>query len=441
MSGRFANREVCDLIISDYATQEPLLYCDYANTNSAELTSESVHAFGGWGHPKRIGFNGEKGGSLTVETQIQSFQLWKMLTGGVATGCENMINPEESTETEYYSTSEFKKGHYYAATFHIVKPVSELPGGRVTATFSIGNACTTMLFEPEDNVNGDFGLVLCPEEDYAVLSGLDFQGNEGTFAVSNVKISETTLVVQREMFMPTENNPEFIPKYTTRADSMEFYRDNEDGIQLSPAISTDTDGRVTSAYMPHTAWGHMVIIYYMAEMPVGVRRLNIKSTTFPKAVSISAFTYNKSENDEILPYQMRVYKAQPQASLTLQNSNTGDPVTLTMTFDLLADKANNMLDMILMEDLAIIEQPVDAVGAVGDTVYVGVKATGTGLIYDWQKKAKVASEWIHQLYNNQANRIGVQVTSNSNNFEWRCVITDVFGNSVITNVFHIIKET
>ncbi len=76
------NREVCDLIFVDYATKKPFLNLDYANVTTTELTGESVFAYGGKGHPKRVQFSSERGGTLTIETQVQSAKLWQLVTGG-----------------------------------------------------------------------------------------------------------------------------------------------------------------------------------------------------------------------------------------------------------------------------------------------------------------------------------------------------------------------
>lgn len=70
-----ANREVCDLIFVDYTTKKPFLNLDFANTTSTELTGETMFAYGGKGHPKKVSFAGEKGGTLTIETQMQSVKL------------------------------------------------------------------------------------------------------------------------------------------------------------------------------------------------------------------------------------------------------------------------------------------------------------------------------------------------------------------------------
>lgn len=77
-----ANREVCDLIFVDYATKKPFLNLDFANVSTTELTGESVFASGGKGHPKRVQFAGERGGTITIETQMQTVKLWQLITGG-----------------------------------------------------------------------------------------------------------------------------------------------------------------------------------------------------------------------------------------------------------------------------------------------------------------------------------------------------------------------
>lgn len=81
-TSNMANREVCDLIFVDYSTKKPFLNLDFANVSTTELTGESVFAYGGKGHPKRVQFAGEKGGTLTIETQIQTVKLWQLITGG-----------------------------------------------------------------------------------------------------------------------------------------------------------------------------------------------------------------------------------------------------------------------------------------------------------------------------------------------------------------------
>ena len=90
------NREVCDLIFVDYSTKKPFLSLDFANVSTTELTGESVFAYGGKGHPKRVQFAGEKGGTLTIETQMQTVKLWQLVTGGEVSKSAKFVTRVES---------------------------------------------------------------------------------------------------------------------------------------------------------------------------------------------------------------------------------------------------------------------------------------------------------------------------------------------------------
>lgn len=88
----------------------------------------------------------------------------------------------------------------------------------------------------------------------------------------------------------------------------------------------------------------------MKEMSEGVQRINIKSTSFPKNFTVYGDTIMKTENDEVLPYRIVAAKCAPQSNMSLSFSNSGDPSTLTITCDLLADADDNILDLILIEE-------------------------------------------------------------------------------------------
>lgn len=92
-----ANREVCDLIFVDYATKKPFLNLDFANVTTTELTGDSVFAYGGKGHPKRVQFSGDRGGTITIETQIQTVKLWQLITGGEVTNSAKFVTRVETT--------------------------------------------------------------------------------------------------------------------------------------------------------------------------------------------------------------------------------------------------------------------------------------------------------------------------------------------------------
>lgn len=237
-----ANREVCDLIFVDYTTKKPFLNLDFANVSTTELTSESVFAYGGKGHPKRVQFAGERSGTITIETQIQTVKLWQLITGG-----------------EISNTAKF-----------------------VTRVETVVGA------------------------DGAAISLTD----------------------------------------TPVAGSVVVYKADDDcGIEL-PCTVADSTVTLTTAL---TA-GDNVIVYYMKEVITGVQRINIKSTSFPKNFIVYGDTIMKTEDDEILPYRLIAYKCAPQSNLSLSFSNSGDPGTISIVCDLMANQDNDMLDLILIEE-------------------------------------------------------------------------------------------
>ena len=235
-----ANREVCDLIFVDYATKKPFLNMDYANVTTTELTGESVFAYGGKGHPKKVQFAGEKGGTLTIETQLQSVKLWQMITGGDVTKSAKYVVRKELITKDGTTVT-----------------LTDTPAAGSVVVYAEGDDCGTQL------------------------------------------------------------------EYTV----------TDKAITLTNALTA----------------GANVIVYYMKEVTEGVERISIKSTSFPRNFIVYGDTVMKTEDNEILPYRLIAYKCAPQGNLSLSFSNNGDPGTVTVTCDLMADKDDNMLDLILEE--------------------------------------------------------------------------------------------
>ena len=236
-----ANREVCDLIFVDYATKKPFLNLDFANVTTTELTGESVFAYGGKGHPKRVQFAGERGGTITTETQIQTVKLWQLITGG------------EVTKSAKFVT-------------------------RVETTVGSGGTAITLTDTP--------------------VSG--------------------SVVV--------------------------YKADDDCGTELACSV----EGTAVTLTSPLTE-GDKVIVYYMKEVTDKVQRINIKSTSFPKNFIVYGDTIMKTEDDEVLPMKLTAYKCAPQSNMSLSFSNNGDPGSLSIQADLLADGDDNILDLVLIE--------------------------------------------------------------------------------------------
>lgn len=237
-----ANREVCDLIFVDYSTKKPFLNLDFANVSTTELTGESVFAHGGKGHPKRIQFSGERGGTITIETQIQTVKLWQLITGG-----------------EVSKTAKFV--------------------ARVETTVGTGGTAITLNDEPVS------GTVVVYKAD-------DDCGEEVACTVAAKEITLTTALTE----------------------------------------------------------GDKVIVYYMKEVKDKVQRINIKSTSFPKNFIVYGDTIMKTEDDEVLPLKLTAFKCAPQSNMSISFSNNGEPASLSIVADLMADDDDNILDLVLIEE-------------------------------------------------------------------------------------------
>lgn len=236
------NREVCDLIFVDYATKKPFLNLDFANVTTTELTGESVFAYGGKGHPKKVQFSGERGGTITIETQIQTVKLWQLITGGEASRNAKFVTRTETVADDAGTSI----------------TLADTPAAGSVIVYADGDDCGTEL--------------AC-----------------------------------------------------TVADKV---------ITLTTALTG----------------GAKVIVYYLKEVTEGVQRINVKSTSFPRSFIVYGDTVMRTEDDQILPYKLTAYKAAPQSNMSLSFSNTGDPGSLTITCDLMADQDNNILDLILIEE-------------------------------------------------------------------------------------------
>lgn len=236
---KFANREVCDLIFVDYKSKKPVLNMDYANTTTTEVTGEAVYAYGGQGHPKRVVFTGDKGGTIAFETQMQTMALWALVTGA---GIKN--------------TAKFLKREVIVADAEGSLTLKENAEAGTINVFTLEDDCGTPI----------------------------------------------------------------------------------------PGSATEKVFTATSA--SDIAAGESYVAYYLYNM-TNVQSLNIKSTTFAKDMIVYGSTFQKTEEGEILDYKMTVYKCTPQPSISVGMSNSGDPATITITCDMMADKDNNMLDLIL----------------------------------------------------------------------------------------------
>ena len=88
--------------------------------------------------------------------------------------------------------------------------------------------------------------------------------------------------------------------------------------------------------------------------------------------------------------------------------------------------------------MAIVKQPEDATGAVGETVEMTVEATGAEK-YQWQN-SKDGSSWSNSYidgYNTAT--LNLLVNELRYDYQWRCVLTDKNGNTLATEAVKLLR--
>lgn len=93
-------------------------------------------------------------------------------------------------------------------------------------------------------------------------------------------------------------------------------------------------------------------------------------------------------------------------------------------------------------DLVIVTQPVDYVGSVNDNVSFTVEATGNGLTYQWYYSDNGGTTWVKSGTPGFAtNNLLPILRTYRDGFVYYCQITDIFGNTVNTDVVSMTVKT
>lgn len=222
---------------------------------------------------------------------------------------------------DYVTGAPFLKVDYAQTT------TTDLTGEVTYATGGRGNP-RRISFHGEKAGTIAFSTQIAPFKLYSLMTGAALESN-AKFIAREVLTAATNKIT--------------LSKAPASGGVTVFAVDDDFGTPLTVTVSG------TEVTLPESSTGQF-IAYYLESITENVKRLNIKSTTFPKAFRVYGETYMKTEDDEIVPYKLVAYKCVPQPNMTLTMANSGDPNTLEFTADLLADENDDMLDMILIED-------------------------------------------------------------------------------------------
>lgn len=235
MNPNMANREVMNLVLLDYKTKVPYMNIDFANVSTTNFTANRVYAKGGWGAPNRVGFDGERTGTLQIDTQIMPAKL------------------------------------------------------------------------------------------FALLSGKD--------------IAKTATVLKREVLTAGADGIQL--SESPKTGTVQVFAASDDcGTPI--ADTTVAEKKVTGTGISD---GKNYIAYYYLEKKTGVQSIKFDADTFPKAFEIRGEMPFKTEDEEEVMCDLTYFKAQPQATFNLAFQNTGDPTTVSITFDCYANQDGDIYDM------------------------------------------------------------------------------------------------
>jgi len=167
-----------------------------------------------------------------------------------------------------------------------------------------------------------------------------------------------------------------------------------------------------------------------------------------KAGDTATFKIDAEGKD--LTYQWKTYKSGKWVNSSLPGSKT-DTLSVGITAsrdgykfrcvikDAIGNKVTSKtVTLHLGTPIAITTQPKDYSGAVGSTATFKVKATGTGLKYQWQAYSNGA--WKNSSFTGaKTATLSVPVTTARDGYKFRCVVTDKYNQTATSNsaVLHV----
>lgn len=231
--------------------------------------------------------------------------------------------------------ADFKTGKQAAYIPYANTVSSEMTGDAVYAYGGAGHP-KRVTFNGERSGTFKIETQMATQKLYEILTGTD--------AVDSAEF------MRRKEIACTEAGKITMPSAWT---NVTVYAQNDDcGTEIAGTVATTV---FTATKPADVAVGSTYIVYGIESTTNGVKTIKITSKTFPKAYTIYALTYEKTEDDEVVPYRMKVYKAQPKSQFNMSFSNSGDPATLSIEFDMMADKNNNMLELQILDEQANID--------------------------------------------------------------------------------------
>lgn len=135
---------------------------------------------------------------------------------------------------------------------------------------------------------------------------------------------------------------------TVKAGSVFVYPAGSFGDESKLIAGTFATNTFTPTSSGDIANGAEYEVGYIVSRTTGVQRVSFNNKKTPKDYFITMNTVEKDEEGVLTPFIITAYKASIQREFELSFSSEGDPASVTLTFNLLADKNGDVMD--IMED-------------------------------------------------------------------------------------------
>lgn len=136
---------------------------------------------------------------------------------------------------------------------------------------------------------------------------------------------------------------------TIQAGTVFVYPADSAGDESALIAGTFAEGTFTATTAADVAVDTEYVVSYVLNR-TGVKKIAINSKKVPHDYFITMSTVDKDEDGVFTPFKQTFYKATPQRNFELALSSDGDPVSISMVFDLLEDKDGDFVDMVELED-------------------------------------------------------------------------------------------
>lgn len=167
--------------------------------------------------------------------------------------------------------------------------------------------------------------------------------------LSDGEILTSAVIANKETITCTEEGKLTLPT-DAMAGTVFVYTEDGFGLTESEIQGTFATNTFTATNADDIVIGNSYEVGYLINKLTGVQRIAFNNKKIPKYFRIEQQTLDKDENGDLIPKRIIAYKATPKRNLELNFSSEGEPASVKIEFDVLADKDDNVLDMVEMTE-------------------------------------------------------------------------------------------